>query len=86
MHRRTLERFREILANYDFKLEYTPGSEMPSDYMSRHIKVDSIQLNCKKLYSMLVEQYEKNIVTKLDRTKTCQNQTEKVEPTCCACM
>ena len=86
VHRRTLERFREILANYDFKLEYTPGSEMPSDYMSRHVKVDSIQLNCKKLYSMLVEQEEKNIVTELDRTKHKQDQTEKIKPACGACM
>ena len=36
VHKRTLERFRKILANYDFTLEYTPGEQMPSDFMSRH--------------------------------------------------
>ena len=39
VHKRTLERFREILADYDFTLEYTPGEKMPSDFMSRHVKV-----------------------------------------------
>ena len=46
VHKRTLERFREILANYDFKLEYTRGEDMPSDFMSRHFnyaKIDSIK-------------------------------------------
>ena len=33
--------FREILANYDFDLEYTKGEDMPSDFFSRHVKVES---------------------------------------------
>ena len=77
VHRRTLERFREILANYDFKLEWTPGTEMPSDYMSRHVKVDNVNINCKKLYSLLVEN---NNNSSTSETK----QTEKIEN--CACM
>lgn len=35
--KRTLERFREILANYDFDLEYMKGTSMPSDFLSRYI-------------------------------------------------
>ena len=44
VHRRTLERFREILANYDFTLEYTKGEDMPSDFLSRHVKVESVEV------------------------------------------
>ena len=86
VHRRTLERFRDILANYDFKLEYKPGAEMPSDYMSRHVKVDSIEINCKELHSLLVENNEKNSVTKQDETKSYKDQTEKIEPAWCSCV
>ena len=41
IHKRTLERFREILAHYDFTLQYTEGKDMPADYLSRHTKVES---------------------------------------------
>jgi hypothetical protein len=61
VHKRTLERFREILAKYDFELEYTPGDEMPSDFMSRHAKVDSVSfdsLHCKNLHLMLIDKNE----------------------------
>ena len=44
VHRRTLERFREILANCDFTLEYTKGEDMPSDFLSRHVKVESVEV------------------------------------------
>ena len=73
-HRRTLERFREILANYDFKLEFTPGSLMPSDFMSRHVKADSI--NCAELNALLTE--------KNDGAEF--NETEKVTSACSACV
>ena len=61
VHKRTLERFREILADYDFDLVYTPGTEMPSDFMSRHANSHSVKINsisfdpihCKKLGCML---------------------------------
>ena len=73
-HRRTLERFREILANYDFKLEFTPGSLMPSDFMSRHAQAGSI--NCAELNALLAE--------KNDGADF--NETEKIAPACSACM
>ena len=41
IHKRTLERFREILAHYDFTLQYTEGRDMPADYLSRHTKAES---------------------------------------------
>ena len=67
VHKRTLERFREILATYDFDLVYTPGDQMPSDFMSRHAKSESVKINsvafdtfsCKALGKILDED-EKN--------------------------
>ena len=61
VHKRTLERFREILATYDFDLVYTPGDQMPSDFMSRHANNHSVKINsvsfdtfsCKNLSQML---------------------------------
>ena len=78
VHRRTIERFKEILANYDFNLEWTPGTDMPSDFMSRHVKVDNVNINCKQLNSLLVENNEVSSET--------EKQTEKIEPAWCACM
>ena len=42
VHKRTLERFKVILADYDFELVYTPGDSMPADFISRHVKVESV--------------------------------------------
>ena len=42
VHKRTLERFKVILAEYDFDLVYTPGDAMPADFISRHVKVSSV--------------------------------------------
>ena len=36
VHRRTVDRFREILANYDFDIVYEKGETMVADYPSRH--------------------------------------------------
>ena len=36
-HKRTISRFREILANYDFEIIYEKGETMVSDYPSRHV-------------------------------------------------
>jgi hypothetical protein len=81
VHRRTLERFREILAKYDFELEYTPGDEMPSDFMSRHAKVASVSfdsLHCKDLHLMLVNKIEGND----KETKKIQTNENKEESAC----
>jgi hypothetical protein len=96
VHKRTLERFREILAHYDFTLEYTPGEKMPSDFMSRHAKVDSltlikhakinsITLNCTELYSMLEEKNEKISETKPVEPEKIQFQTAENKAACNAC-
>jgi hypothetical protein len=63
VHKRTLERFREILANYDFSLEYTPGDSMPSDFMSRHVKVECVKLESGTIQDMLKD---KIVEPKLD--------------------
>ena len=52
VHKRTLERFKVILAEYDFNLVYCAGSTHPCDYISRHVQVDSVQaekIGCKEL-------------------------------------
>ena len=36
-HKRTIARFKEILANYDFDIIYEKGETMVSDYPSRHV-------------------------------------------------
>ena len=56
VHKRTLERFKVILAEYDFELVYTPGDSMPADFISRHVKVDSVSfkpIKSKELKKML---------------------------------
>ena len=35
-HKRTLERLREMLAQYDFEMQYFPGKDHPSDFLSRY--------------------------------------------------
>ena len=82
-HKRTLERFKEILSSYDFDLVYTPGDKIPSDFMSRHIKsedfkpnVAGLTINCLELDSLL-EKPEKE-------TKKFENQTSQVRA-CSAC-
>ena len=49
IHRRTVERFREILANYDFEIIYEKGETMVADFPSRHCgdnkEVDTITRN-----------------------------------------
>ena len=49
MQCRTLERFCEILANYDFSLEYTAfqiykGEDIRSNFLSRLLAVESIEV------------------------------------------
>ena len=85
VHKRTLERFREILANYDFTLEYTPGEQMPSNFMSRHVKVDSVKLNCTELHSMLEEKNEAISETKQDEPEKIKFQTTEKKAACSAC-
>jgi len=64
VHKRTLERFKVILAEYDFSLVYTPGISMPSDYLSRHVKVDSVRfesIGCKELKQELEKEVQGQI-------------------------
>lgn len=41
--KRTLERLREILANYTFEFLHIKGENNPSDYLSRHVNKSPIQ-------------------------------------------
>ena len=78
VHKRTLERFREILADYDFTLEYTPGEKMPSDFMSRHVKVFQFDVNNvsiirEKFQGVLDENLETNVIK--NEVQSCATST-----------
>ena len=72
VHKRTLERFREILADYDFTLEYTPGEKMPSDFMSRHVKVFQFDVNS---VSIIREKFQGVLDENLE-TKAIKNEVQ----------
>ena len=76
VHRRTLERFREILANYDFTLEYTKGEDMPSDFLSRHVAVESVNVK-----SNLATSKSSRIFVE---SGTLKNETEQILRSCVA--
>ena len=82
VHKRTLERFKEILAHYDFTLLYTPGDLIPSDFMSRHVQVDSVKLHSE--VTSLLHDCEKKKVSNLTKVampiqkEIFQSQTEKL--------
>ena len=55
-HKRTISRFREILANYDFEIIYEKGETMVSDYPSRHVgsnEKDIALITSEELYKEL---------------------------------
>ena len=84
VHKRTIERFREILADYDFTLEYTPGEKMPSDFMSRHVKVfqfdvNSISILSEKLQGVLKEDLETKVKNEGQTCATSTAWVSKVE-------
>ena len=82
VHKRTLERFKEILANYDFTLEYLPGEKMPSDFMSRHVRVDAIKINCKEIKELLEKS---ELEAKISQKEKSKSQTaENIACTVCA--
>ena len=76
VHRRTLERFREILANYDFTLEYTQGEDMPSDFISRHVAVETLNVSrlAKNIRNFKVESGTLKVET--ERILGCQAESE----------
>ena len=61
VHKRTLERFREILADYDFTLEYEPGEKIPSDFMSRHVKVFQFDIHSVNTIRDKLKSFEKEL-------------------------
>ena len=75
VHHHTLESFREILANYDFILEYKKGEKIPSDFLSRYVKVESLHVGHNSGRNM---QY-KNAISgkKLQKEATLTNQTQR---------
>ena len=68
VHTRTLERFKVILAEYDFSLVYTPGSSHPADYISRNVQVDSV--HAKQIWQ------SKELTRELEKEALCA----KIEP------
>ena len=82
VHKRTLERFKVILAEYDFSLVYTPGISMPVDYLSRHVKVDGVRaesIECKKLKQELEQVQGQNEPTKEVEVRACSAWANKNE-------
>ena len=61
VHKRTLERFREILADYDFTLEYEPGEKIPADFMSRHVKVFQFDIHSVNIIRDKLKVFEKEL-------------------------
>ena len=61
VHKRTLERFREILADYDFTLEYEPGEKIPADFMSRHVKVFQFDIHSVNLIRDKLKVFSKEL-------------------------
>ena len=80
-HKRTIARFKEILANYDFDIIYEKGETMVSDYPSRHVgnsqtnKEISI-ISSKQLHKK-IESFE-NEKVQLHKTRS-EIKNEKVE-------
>ena len=78
VHKRTLERFREILADYDFTMEYTPGEKIPSDFMSTHVKVfqfdvNSVSIIREKFQGVLNENLETKVIK--NEVQSCATST-----------
>ena len=49
VHTKTLNRVQEAMLTFDFKIVYKNGSEMPADFLSRNMFMDSISFNEDKI-------------------------------------
>ena len=45
VHTKTLNRLQEAMLTFDFEIVYKKGSEMPADFLSRNLVVDSISFD-----------------------------------------
>ena len=75
VHKRTLERFREILADYDFTLEYEPGEKIPADFMSRHVKVFQFDIHSVNIIRNKLKDFEKDLA-KGEKSKAIKSDLE----------
>ena len=64
------------MANYDFTLEYTKGEDMPSDFLSRHVAVESVNVK-----SNLATSKSSRIFVE---SGTLKNETEQILRSCVA--
>ena len=49
VHTKTLNRLQEAMLTFDFEIVYKKGSEMPANFLSRNMVVDSITFNKDKI-------------------------------------
>ena len=49
VHTKTLNRLQEAMLTFDFEIMYKKGSEMPADFLSRNMVVDSISFDEDKI-------------------------------------
>ena len=49
VHTKTLNRLQEAMLTFDFEIVYKKGSEMPADFLSRNMVVDSISFDEDKI-------------------------------------
>ena len=49
VHTKTLNRLQEAMLTFEFETVYKKGSEMPANFLSRNMVVDSITFNKDKI-------------------------------------
>ena len=79
-HKRTIERFREILASFDFDIQYVKGNHNVADYLSRRtgtMEASAIETEVMGI-SELFEMYDKSI-TNLEKVSNLQSRPSSKE-------
>ena len=78
VHTKTLNRLQEAMLTFDFEIVYKKGSEMPADFLSRNMVVDSISFDEDKSVSVNCIKMTVSYITEFytEDSAELENQTE----------
>ena len=78
IHKRTISRFREILANYDFEIIYEKGETMVADFPSRHAVESEVSKEIAMVTSSQLHQELESFEAEKVQLKNLQTGSSKI--------
>ena len=78
IHKRTISRFREILANYDFEIIYEKGETMVADFPSRHAGESEVSKEIAMVTSSQLHQELESFEAEKVQLKNLQTGSSKI--------